>query len=92
MTPLHSSLETKLAHETLPPYPDATSEIIHVTKRRKLWSAKVKYAAEYPHKALPNHYGVRSANIRTTGGFGGVMDGAVIVGNLVHGKISEPKF
>ena len=60
---------------------DATSEIIHISRRRKIWTSSTKYAASYPHQEPPNSYGYRSEILRVIGGFGGKMDGAAVVGN-----------
>lgn len=83
VTPLHSSLETKLDKGNTFPATDndATSEIISIRKRRKIWSAKTKYAAEYPSRRRSWSYGEPRLIERVMGGFGGELDGAIIVGN-----------
>ena len=82
MTACHSPLETKIElHMNSPNKIDATSEIITVKKRRKIWSAKTKYAAKYPLTCKSWRFGVPRELDRVTGGFGGELDGALIVGN-----------
>ena len=82
VTPCHSPLETKLDLDTKSPNEiDATSEIISVKKRRKIWSAKTRYASKYPLTGKSWRFGVPRELERVTGGFGGELDGALIVGN-----------
>ena len=83
VTPLHSPLETKLDKITTSPEDiDATSEIISITKRRKVWSAKTEYAADYPSRRRSWQYGEPREIERVIGGFGGELDGTIIVGNF----------
>ena len=86
MTPSHSSMESKLEKKRTPDLEsknDATSEIIRLTRRRIGWIGEAKYAASYPSKEFfPSYWGVQSVvGERVKGGFGGILDGVLIVGN-----------
>ena len=85
MTPCHSHIESK--HKRTIDFEaknDATSEIIRLDRRRIGWSGEAKYAASYPSKeVVPTYWGhIREEDAaRVFGGFGGILDGVLIVGN-----------
>ena len=71
MTPIHDYGYSKPGKEILPrePIDDRKSEIIHIKRRKNVWSSTSKYVTNI---AMINHY-------KCIGGFSDVLDGADLV-------------